>query len=108
MFFFIGGVQPRTVTVDDAGHLCPACGLAQARLKRIDHYLSLFFIPIIPIKRGQVMLMCDRCGTVSHPDQPPERPRIDAQPSYPAARCPKCGASLQAEFRYCPQCGSRV
>ena len=108
MFFFIGGIQPRTVTVDNAARLCPACGLAQARLKRIDHYLSLFFIPLIPVKRGQVMLMCDRCGAVSPPDQPLERPQIAPQQLYPAAQCPKCGGSLQAEFRYCPHCGSRV
>jgi hypothetical protein len=60
MFFFIGGVQPRTVIVDETPRLCPQCGLAQARLKRIDHYLSLFFIPLIPIKRGPVLLVCDR------------------------------------------------
>jgi len=42
------------------------------------------------------------------PDQPFERPQIAPQQLYPAARCPKCGGFLQAEFRYCPQCGSRV
>ncbi len=70
MFFFIGGIQPRTITVEDAKRLCPVCGLAQARLKRIDHYLSLFFIPLFPVRRGNVVLMCERCGAVSSPDQP--------------------------------------
>ncbi len=65
MFFFIGGVQPKTMTLDDTPRLCPACGLAQARLKRIDHYLSLFFIPLFPVKRGEPAVICDRCGAVS-------------------------------------------
>jgi hypothetical protein len=108
MFFFIGGLQPRTVTVDGAARLCPVCGLAQARLKRIDHYLSLFFIPLLPVKRGQLMLMCDRCGAVSDSDQPGATPLITSQQLSSASRCPQCGGSLQAEFRYCPHCGSRV
>ena len=69
MFFLIGGVQPKTVSVDDTPRLCPACGLAQARLKRIDHYLSLFFIPLFPVKRGEPVVICDRCGVVSSPNQ---------------------------------------
>ena len=103
MFFFIGGIQPRTITVEDAKRLCPVCGLAQARLKRIDHYLSLFFIPLFPVKRGDVVLICERCGAVSSPDQPIGR--------HPLAgggrdRCSQCGASVEASFRYCPHCGA--
>jgi len=26
MFFLIGGIQPKTVTVEDTLRLCPACG----------------------------------------------------------------------------------
>ncbi|WP_083764004.1 zinc ribbon domain-containing protein [Syntrophobacter fumaroxidans] len=104
MFFFIGGVQPKTITLDQTPRLCTACGLAQARLKRVDHYLSLFFIPLIPVKRGEPMVVCDRCGAASSPDQPPgvaaERRRRDG--------CSRCGYPVEADFRYCPQCGSRI
>jgi ribosomal protein L37E len=104
VFFFIGGVQPKTVTLDDTPRLCPACGLAQARLKRIDQYLSLFFIPLFPVKRGEPTVICDRCGTVSSPGQgfgpPPRRPE--------QSRCTRCGHSLEPTFQYCPHCGSRV
>ncbi|SPF39937.1 hypothetical protein SBDP1_280015 [Syntrophobacter sp. SbD1] len=62
MFFLIGGVQPKSVTVDETPRICPGCGLAQARLKRVDHYLSLFFIPLFPVKKGDPVLICDRCG----------------------------------------------
>ncbi len=107
MFFFIGGIQPRTVTVDNTPRLCPACGLAQARLKRIDQYLSLFFIPLIPLKRGDVMLICDRCGSYSDPNQPMQWQAQRTPVSQPEA-CGHCGRALDASFNYCPYCGSRV
>lgn len=104
MFFFIGGIQPKTVILDSAPRLCPACGLAQARLKRIDHYLSLFFIPLFPVKRGEPVVICDRCGAVSSPDQPP-----GMSPSvYGADRCPDCGYLLERSFKYCPHCGTQL
>jgi hypothetical protein len=105
MFFFIGGIQPKTVTIEETPRLCPSCGLAQARLKRIDHYLSLFFIPLFPVKRGQPMLICDRCGAVADPHQPVAR-RAGELPS--AVTCPNCGRPVGPSFNYCPHCGSRV
>ncbi|MFP5213380.1 MAG: zinc ribbon domain-containing protein [Acidobacteriota bacterium] len=102
MFFFIGGIQPRTVTIDETPRLCPACGLAQARLRRVDHCLSLFFIPLFPVKRGEPVLMCDRCGAVSPPDAPPGGVAMAAD------RCRKCGFRVESDFRYCPHCGSRI
>ena len=107
MCFFIGGIQPRTVTVDETPRLCPACGLAQARLKRVDQYLSLFFIPLIPVKRGLVMLVCDRCLQAFDPEPlmwSSER-RASALQSHV---CRSCGQALQPAFTYCPYCGSRV
>ena len=104
MFFFIGGVQPKTVPLDASPRLCPVCGLAQARLKRMDHYLSLFFIPLFPVKRGEPVLICDRCGAMSHPDRTLEA----VAPVLEGNRCSHCGFSLESNFRYCPQCGSRL
>ena len=107
MFFFIGGIQPRTMIVDETPRLCPQCGLAQARLKRTDHYLSLFFIPIIPVKRGPVLLVCDRCGQAFDPEQP--LVPSDRGANAPGPRlCHSCGQALQPSFTYCPYCGSRV
>jgi rubrerythrin len=104
MFFFIGGVQPKTVTLDETPRLCPACGLAQARLRRIDHYLSLFFIPLFPVKRGDAVVICDRCQAVSRPDQGigPSASR------FGKIRCLRCGHPLESTFQYCPNCGNRV
>ena len=104
MFFFIGGVQPKTITLDEGRRLCPACGLAQAQLKRIDHYLSLFFIPLFPVKRGQPVLICDRCGAISPEQDHPQAAPVQTDRSA----CPHCGARVESTFRYCPQCGSRI
>jgi ssDNA-binding Zn-finger/Zn-ribbon topoisomerase 1 len=105
MFFFIGGIQPKTVIIEETPRLCPSCGLAEARLKRIDHYLSLFFIPLFPVKRGQPMLICDRCGSVADPRQ-----AVARQTGAPASavQCPNCGRPTEPSFNYCPRCGSRV
>ncbi|MGV8072966.1 MAG: zinc ribbon domain-containing protein [Syntrophobacteraceae bacterium] len=104
MFFFIGGIQPKTVNLDDIQRLCPSCGLTRARLKRVDHYLSLFFIPLFPVKRGEPALICDRCGAVSSGDLP-------LRTSYPESRvdrCTQCGNAVERAFRYCPHCGKRL
>jgi predicted RNA-binding Zn-ribbon protein involved in translation (DUF1610 family) len=105
MFFFIGGIQPKTVTLDETPRICPSCGLAQARLRRIDHYLSLFFIPVFPVKRGEPVLLCDRCGAQSSPEEQPFGP---GAPRREKTACPSCGRPLQPDFRYCPNCGSRI
>ena len=60
-FFFIGGIQPKTVTLDRQARTCPACGLAGAYTRRTDHYLSLFFIPLVRVKKGEPYLYCQRC-----------------------------------------------
>lgn len=84
--------------------MCPSCGLYQARLKRVDHYLALFFIPLFRVKKGTPFLECQRCGTVSGGENG-ERSRPEPEQ---AVRCPYCGHSLGPDFQYCPGCGRRV
>lgn len=104
MFFLIGGVQPKTTTLDETRRMCPACGLVQARLKRIDHYLSLFFIPLFPVKKGAPLLTCDRCGAQSPFRNGSEPPAAQRVPD----RCPQCGQPISSNFVYCPGCGTRL
>lgn len=104
MFFLIGGVQPKTLSLDETPRICPACGLAQAALKRVDQYLSLFFIPIFPVKRGVPVLICNRCRAVSSPDQS----STAAAPRIVGPRCLRCGYPVDADFRFCPGCGGRI
>jgi len=104
MFFFIAGIQPRTVILDDTPRMCQACGLYQARLKRIDHYLSLFFIPLFPVKKGIPFLECQSCGAVSSESGELRREgtRTDA------LTCPSCGRPIEPGFRFCPSCGRKL
>ncbi|MGD2099070.1 MAG: zinc ribbon domain-containing protein [Desulfobacterales bacterium] len=80
------------------------CGLNQAYYQRIDHYLSLFFIPVFRVKKGEPFSVCDRCaqsGQGFGPDY--------AQPQTDLRRtCSRCGKVLNADFKYCPHCGKRV
>jgi len=103
-FFFIGGVQPKVKVLDETPKRCPHCGLHQAYLKRVDHYISLFFIPVLKIKTGEPMLICDRCGRpVSEAD-----PATSRQSPEPLKTCRFCKKDFPAEFAFCPICGRRL
>ena len=94
MFFFIGGIQPKTVKLDEKPVMCKSCGLYQARFKRIDHYISIFFVPVLRIKKGVPFLICDRCGKGSG----------EGFVNF----CSNCGKQLESDFQYCPFCGKRL
>ncbi|MDY6972022.1 MAG: zinc ribbon domain-containing protein [Thermodesulfobacteriota bacterium] len=104
MFFFIAGIQPRTIKLDDHPRMCPSCGLNQAHLKRTDHYLSFFFLPVFRVKKGFPFLECRRCGSLFQEsgsvwsETPQERPPT----------CPYCEKQLEQGYRFCPFCGKPV
>jgi len=104
MFFFIGGVQPKTIELDSKPRACPSCGLYQAKLKRVDHYLSVFFIPLIPVKKGDPFLLCERCGATSKESGSKTSFQYDKKPE----RCPGCGGLVEKGFSYCPFCGRKM
>jgi hypothetical protein len=102
-FFLIGGVQPRVTVLEETPRRCPRCGLHQARLKRVDHYLSLFFIPVIKVKTGEPVLVCDRCERPAYDrDSAPARPQAATRP------CRFCARDFPAEYTFCPLCGRRL
>jgi RNA polymerase subunit RPABC4/transcription elongation factor Spt4 len=100
MFFLIAGIQPKTKVVDTAPRLCQVCGLQQACLKRTDHYLSIFFIPLFPVKRGEPILVCENCERLQHEQQPQ-----GAGYNRTMVQCRACGRNLEKEFSFCPYCG---
>ena len=97
----IAGVSPKTKTIDPTPRLCSSCGLAQAYLKRVDHYVSLFFIPVIRVKKGEPVLVCNRCESAGF--NAPEQQSM--RNAAPPVMCKQCGRSLENDFRYCPFCG---
>jgi DNA-directed RNA polymerase subunit RPC12/RpoP len=102
MFFFIGGVQPKTVLVDKQPRDCLSCGQRFVYLKRTDHYLSLFFIPLFPVKKGIPFLVCNRCGSVV------DETGRGIREQHTENRCSHCGRSVEEDYVYCPYCGKSV
>ncbi|MGB9700273.1 MAG: zinc ribbon domain-containing protein [Thermodesulfobacteriota bacterium] len=99
-------MQPKKVNLDDQPRPCPRCGLPSARLKRLDHYLSLFFIPLIPVKRGEPFLECHRCGGIfSEGGQPTPPPFFWSEATK---KCPRCRREVDPEFNFCPYCGQKI
>jgi hypothetical protein len=105
VFFFIAGIQPKTVELDGHPRMCSSCGLYQARLKRVDQYLSVFFIPVLRVKKGGPFIQCQSCGSLF---------RESGQEAWrgpltkPQDRCPHCGLLLEPGFRFCPSCGKKI
>jgi ribosomal protein L37E len=105
MCIFIAGVQPRTRTLDSTPRRCPRCGLYQAYTQQVDHYISLFFIPLLRIKQGAPFLYCRRCGQPASPGVQREEGAASSDRSSP--QCRRCGRSLEDHYLYCPYCGQR-
>lgn len=104
MFFFIGGIQPKTITIEKQARYCPSCGQFGVSLKRVDHYVSLFFIPLFPVKRGAPFLICDHCGTVLEE----QGHGMGAEEYAGDQRCPSCGRKVEPDFAFCPYCGKQL
>lgn len=104
MFFFIGGISPRIKKLDELPGICPRCGLSTLFKVRIDHYLSLFFIPLFPVKKGRPVRLCENCG-MEIPEPGTYPPRPVGQDFQETGTCPACGRHLSVSFRFCPYCG---
>jgi len=103
--FLIAGVQPKTRRVGEYPQRCPACGLIRAYTTRVDHYLSLFFIPLFRVKQGNPFLLCEGCRRpVDEPQDSPQK-----KPAAGASRtCVACKRPVDESFKYCPHCGQRT
>ncbi|QTA92445.1 zinc ribbon domain-containing protein [Desulfonema magnum] len=102
--FLIAGISPKIKTLDDKPRLCPVCGLAQAYYRRTDHYFSLFFIPILRVKKGEPFIMCEKCERNMHEFGDEYNDWLDKQDKT----CKHCGRALHQDFQYCPFCGKQV
>jgi len=101
---FIAGISPKTKIIDQNPRRCPVCGLNQAYFKRVDSYLSLFFIPVLRIKKGEPFIMCERCEKTIHEFGP----EFSQQTGHKTGTCKFCGKFLDRNFKYCPYCGKQI
>lgn len=103
-FFFIAGISPKVKVLDEKPRRCPVCGLHQAYCKRVDQYLSVFFIPILKVKTGRPVLMCARCERTVSELGPEAAPPVQVA----ARRCRFCSKDLSPDYTFCPHCGRRL
>jgi hypothetical protein len=62
---FIGGVSQRAKTLEKGFFQCPICQQQRQYIHReYRNYISLFFIPIIPINRTGQDVTCTYCKTI--------------------------------------------
>lgn len=48
---------------------CGKCGLlSEMREYKWRRWLTLFFVPVIPLSKGESVLMCERCDASFYPD----------------------------------------
>ncbi|NIQ39007.1 MAG: zinc-ribbon domain-containing protein [Proteobacteria bacterium] len=99
---FIAGVQPKTRRLSDNPRGCPSCGSPEAYLTRVDQYLSIFFIPVIPIRRGEPVLSCENCGAVNTESGQ----ALWIEGTHGGEICHRCNRVLERDFSYCPYCGT--
>ncbi len=102
--FLIAGISPKMKTLESTPRICPSCGLAQAYLRRVDHYLSLFFIPILRVRKGEPVIICDRCQATGFDRSGTGRP---ASAPESVVMCRQCARTLEKEFAFCPYCGAK-
>ena len=98
---FIAGVSPKIKRIDENPRRCPICGLTKAYYKRVDHYFSLFFIPLLRVKKGVPYIICDHCEKTVHQFSENQA----TGPQAPDRHCRNCGRLIQRDFKYCPSCG---
>lgn len=110
MFFFIGGIQPKTVRLGKQAQACPYCSHFDVTLKRVDHYISLFFIPIFRIKKGIPFLECENCQVAIDPDIDIDGRHVGfgERETDRIRTCGYCGKPVAADYSYCPYCGKRI
>jgi hypothetical protein len=72
----------------------------------VDHYLSVFFIPIVRVKTGEPMLICNHCERPVSESGPGQ---FGTQPSPSKAKpCRFCGGDFPEDYLFCPLCGRRL
>ncbi|GAA0146527.1 hypothetical protein LIER_36333 [Lithospermum erythrorhizon] len=102
-FFFIGSVeqQVRQVLKKGSGR-CISCG-SLADLVEYDKALKLFFVPVWKWAGKEPLMHCNNCDIFFPKSLSPPPP-----PPCFFRRCNFCSRDVQAEYKFCPFCGSAL
>lgn len=67
--FFIAGLTTRNRTVDEGTFFCPNDG-GERRYRHVAarRWLTLFFLPLIPLGTQGEWVQCQSCGAMYDPD----------------------------------------
>ncbi|KAF7816852.1 uncharacterized protein G2W53_030821 [Senna tora] len=97
-FFFVGGLeqQVRQVLKSGVGR-CINCS-SPADLVEYDKVLKLFFVPVWRWPGKEPLLYCNSCKFMF--------PQSFSPTVSDVLRCRFCDRVVEADFRYCPYCGS--
>jgi ribosomal protein L37AE/L43A len=85
MMFIVFGTRGRHKKLGEGIFNCPQCGQQRAyHHKKIQRYLSLYFVPVVPMDTVTEYIECQTCGTTFQMEAmsmkaPPRRPRDLAQ-----------------------------
>ena len=121
MFFIMGISQKQKKLEFNQMSLCTCCDrYGQIEIMMTYSYLMLFFIPVFKWgKRYYAVMKCCQSSVEIDPKvgreiETGDRNELDVE--YLRMMCHKssnricghCGARLEAEFDYCPKCGSHA
>ncbi|KAI4307268.1 hypothetical protein L6164_030472 [Bauhinia variegata] len=108
-FFFAGGLeqQVRQVLKSSVGR-CINCA-SPADLVEYEKVLKLFFVPVWRWPGKEPAMYCNNCKFLfpqSYSLPPP--PNADSSALPDVLRCRLCDRVVDADFRFCPYCGSSL
>ena len=104
MFFIIAGISPKTKRLEDFPRRCSVCGMQKAYMTRIDHYLNVFFIPVMRVKKGEPFTICEQCQATKYDFKRYQSPDQEEA----GLLCKFCGNPVHKGFFYCPNCGKKL
>ncbi|KAK7385176.1 hypothetical protein VNO78_30888 [Psophocarpus tetragonolobus] len=112
-FFFVGGLQQEVRQVLKSGvGRCTYCRNT-VDLVHSDKVLKLFFVPVWRWPAKDPLLYCAACNNFfPHNYSLPPAAASKSPPSTAAVpdalRCRFCDRAVEADFRFCPFCGSEI
>jgi len=107
-FFFVGGLQQEVQQVLKSGvGKCMYCRNS-VDLVNSDKVLKLFFVPVWRWPAKDPLLHCSSCKNF-FPYNYSLPPAAESPPAVAEAlRCRFCEREVEADFRFCPFCGSEL